>query len=226
MRESFLSQKEHENTDNYTAVCEKWRKIFQEKDKEELIARFRLEHDENALYITYYNQKYRLDRKTGMLTLADDPDRVLPFNTVMSIYNLFHYSKPDAKIKGEFVPFRLVKRAAPFDPAFQSMILKPLANTFSGRCELLKKACIALKGEPIRQGDVGYVIHAFACIPVTVVFWDGDDEFEAAANILFDADITDFLHEETVCCIASDLARRLAEEAGLGKIKDLLSPAL
>ena len=222
MRESFLSPNEHENTDNYASVCDKWRKVFQEKEKEELIARFQLEHDEDALYITYYNEKYRLDRKTGMLTLADDPERVLPFNTAMSIYNLFHYSKPDAKVKGEFVPFRLVKKAAPFDPAFQNMILKPFANAFSGQCKSLEKACIALKGEPIRQGDVGYIIHAFDCIPVTAVFWDGDDEFEASANILFDADITDFLHEETVCCIASDLVRRLAEEAELGKVKDLL----
>lgn len=224
MRESFLNPNGSENTDNYAMVCDKWRKIFQEKDKEDLIARFHLEHDTEALYITYYNEKYRLDRRTGMLTLDADPDRVLPFNTVMSIYNLFHYSKADAKVKGEFVPFRLVKKAAPFDPAFQKTILKPLAATFNGRCALLEKACVALKGQPIRQGDVGYVIQAFSCMPVTVVFWDGDDEFDAAANMLFDADITDFLHEETVCCIASDLARRLAEEAGLGKIKDLLSP--
>ncbi len=35
------------------------------------------------------------------------------------------------------------------------------------------------------------------------------------ANILFDADITDFLHEETVVSAASELFRRLAEESGL-----------
>ncbi|MDO4337333.1 MAG: DUF3786 domain-containing protein [Eubacteriales bacterium] len=222
MRESYITKPEGKPVDNYEMTCEKWRKLFLEMDHKELTDRFRLESDEAALYIIYYGEKYRLDRRSGMITLTADPERRLAFNTIISIYNLFYYSKPDAKNKGEFVPFRLVKRAAPFDPAFQRTIIKPLARTFSGRPEQLEKACLSLKGTPVRQGDVGYIIHAFDCIPVMVVFWDGDEEFEAQANILFDANITDFLHEETVCCIASDLVRRLAEEAGLQKVSQLL----
>ena len=62
---------------------------------------------------------------------------------------------------------------------------------------------------------MGYVINAFDCIPLTVVFWDGDDEFNAQANILFDTGITDFLHEETVVCLASEFANRLIKKADL-----------
>lgn len=215
MRESYLTNTEGKRTDNYELTCEKWRKIFLEMDQEELTGRFGLEQDENALYIIYYAQKYRIDRLTGMITLAEDPERRLAFNTLMSIYNLFYYVKPGAAVKGEFVPFRNVKRAAPFAPAFLRTVLKPLAKTFEGRSSLLKKACLALNGTPIRQGDVGYVIHAFDCMPLTMLFWDGDEEFEAQANILFDADITDFIHEESVVCVAADLVRRLSEEAGV-----------
>ncbi len=82
-------------------------------DHEELIRRFGLESSEDAMYITYFAEKYRLDRKSGMVTLERDPERRLGFNTLMSIYHLFYYSKPGAKVKGEFVPFRLVKRASP-----------------------------------------------------------------------------------------------------------------
>lgn len=211
-------------TDNYLMVCDKWRELFLHMDMEELAQRFCLKTDEAALYINYYNETYRLDRTTGMITLCSDPERTLTFNTIMSIYNLFYYSKPGAKPSGEFVPFRLVKRASPFDDAFRRTVLIPLAKTFTGHLKELDQACQALCGTPIRQGDVGYVIHAFDCMPVTIVFWDADDEFEAQANLLFDADITDFIHEETVCCIAADLARRLAEEAHLGKVEDLLGP--
>ena len=52
-------------------------------------------------------------------------------------------------------------------------------------------------------------------MPLTMVFWDGDDEFPAQANILFEAEITDFLHEETVVLVASELFRRLVEESGI-----------
>lgn len=222
MRDSYITSKPGEQVDNYELTCEKWRNIFLEMDQEELISRFELEHDEQAMYITYYNESYRLDRKSGMITLVGDPDRRLSFNTLMSIYNLFYYSKSYAKVRGEMVPFRQVRRAAPFAPAFQRTVVDLLAKKFNGHGDLLEKACISLQGKPMKQGDIGYEINAFSCVPVAVVFWDGDDEFDAQANILFDADITDFTHEETVCCIGSDLVRRLSEEAGLGQVEHLL----
>ena len=222
MKESYMTGKPGEPVDNYKLTCEKWRKIFLDMDQEELIERFGLKYDGQAMYIVYYNEEYRLDRKNGVITLVRDPDRDISFNTLMSIYNLFYYSKPNARVSGEMVPFRQVKRAAPFDPAFQRTVVNVLAKTFDGYSDLLEKACISLQGEPMKQGDVGYALHAFSCVPVAVVFWDGDDEFNAQANILFDAEITDFIHEETVCCIGADLVRRLAEEAGLGEAEHLL----
>lgn len=221
-RETYITSLDGETTDNYECTCEQWREIFLKMDHKELAQRFSLQSDEEALYIVYFGQKYRLDRKTGMICLVDEPERIPGFNTLMAIYHLFYYAKPGAEVRGEFVPFRSVKRAAPFDPAFQKTVLKPLAEVFDGHADLLEKACIALNGTPIRQGDVGYVIDAFDCVPLTVVFWDGDDEFAAQSNILFDADITDFFHEETVVCLASDFVRRLGEEAGIMKVKQLM----
>ena len=100
MRESFISSREDERIDNYDVVCDNWRKLYQAMDKEELRERFHLERDEQALYLTFYNEKYRLDHKSGMLTLVHDPDRKLLFSTVISIYNLFHYAKPGARLAG------------------------------------------------------------------------------------------------------------------------------
>ena len=68
----------------------------------------------------------------------------------------------------------------------------------------------------------GYILPVFPFFNIAVLFWDADDEFEAQANMLFDADITDFLHEETVVCIAADFVRRLGEEAGIGKVEHLV----
>ena len=200
---------------NYKALCERWREIYLGLDQEELERRFGLRSDADARYITYFNQEYRLDKKNGKLSLVSQPEREIPFHAVMMIYHLFYYSKPGAKVRGEFVPFRQVKRAAPFEQAYIRTILEPLARQFDGHMEELRQACRALNGQPVPQGDVGYQIRAFDCMPLQIIFWDGDDEFPAQANILFDADITDFLHEETVVSAASELFRRLAEESGL-----------
>lgn len=212
--------------DNYKAVRENWQRIFARMDHAELKKRFGLREDENCLYISYFQEEYGLDKRTGEMIFLPDREQEISFNTAMVIYNLFYYSRPGASVQGTFVPFRQVKRAAPFEAAYQRTILEPLARTLDGHGEELRQACEALKGQPIPQGDVGYVIHAFPWMPLTIVFWDGDEEFPAQANILFDADITEFLHEETVVCVASDFARQLAQKAGLGKIEQLMGGSI
>ena len=190
-----------------------WRQRFLEMDQEGLIRRFNLVSDNTNLYITYYCQPYQVDRATGTIRRCDRPNEDVPFSPLMSIYHLFCYSKPGAANSGVFVPFREVKGAAPFAPAFEKTIAEGLARPFEGHLEMLQAASAALNGMPVSQGDAGYIFHAFECMPVKMVFWDGDDEFPAQANLLFDRNITDFTHEETVCCVAEDLMRRLREEA-------------
>ena len=201
-------------TDNYELVNENWRKLFLQMNHEELARRFRLRIDAGALYITFYCKEYRIDRLSGVVTDAEVPGRAISFDVNMSILNLFHYSRPGASVCGRFVPFREVKGAAPFAPAFAKSVASGLAAPFNGRLDSLRKACAALNGEEVPQGDAGYVIRAFDFMPVMLLFWDGDDEFDAQANLLFDADITNFIHEETVCCIAGALMQRLQELAG------------
>lgn len=204
-----------ETRDNYEKLRRYWASEIAKMDFPALAERFSLRYDGDALYITYFAREYRVDARTGEITATDAPEERLRYDTVMAIWHLFYYAKPWARVKGEFVPFRSVRRLAPFESAYVRTILKPFARAFSGKTELLHAACRKLGGRPIRQGDAGYVIDAFACMPLTVVFWDGDDEFEAQANILFDADITDFLHEETVVLVAADLTAQLERAAGL-----------
>lgn len=56
---------------------------------------------------------------------------------------------------------------------------------------------------------------AFECIPVRFLFWDGDDEFPAQGNVLFDASATDFIHGESVVTIAAIGLDRIAKFAGV-----------
>lgn len=133
----------------------------------------------------------------------------------MDIYNLFWYSKEDAFFMNRWVPFRDVRGASPFTPAFERNVLMPFAKTFEGHTEELKKAAEAIGGISVKQGDAGYIIPAFDCIPMQYLFWDGDDEFSAQANILYDYSVTDYIHVESTVSLATEGILRLAETAGL-----------
>ena len=68
-------------TSNYDKVLETWRQKFLAMDQNILIRRFCLEADENALYITYFSRKIRIDRKNGHISYVDFPGGMPGFNT-------------------------------------------------------------------------------------------------------------------------------------------------
>ena len=87
--------------------------------------------------------------------------------------------------------------------------------TFSGHEKELREAFQKLDGRELPQGDVGYEIRAFDCMPMRFFFWERDEEFEAQGNILFDYSATDFNHVESAVSIADSGIKRLAELAGV-----------
>ena len=212
--EEAMTNKPYES--NYDKVRENWRQKFLAMAKEALTKRFGLEWDDDALYLEYFSNRMRIDSKTGEITYADRPDRKLTFNTAISIYNLFYYAADAPAASGRMVLFREVKRAYPFEQAYRQTILKKVEECFAGRVDLLKAACEKLCGTALPQGDAGYVIPVFPFLNMAILFWDEDEEFPAKANMLFDSNVTDFMHEENVVGIASDLVYYLTEAAGLG----------
>lgn len=197
---------------NYEHVIENWQQKFLEMDQETLIRKFDLEADEEAMYITYFSRRLRIDRVDGKIT---DQGIRPGFNTVMNIYNTFYYSVEHPVASGNLVAFRQVKRVYPFEAAYRRTIISRLQEVFSGKTAELERACKALGGIPLPQGDVGYVLPVFPFLNIAVLFWDKDEEFEAQANMLFDSEITEFMHEENVVCVAADAVYYLTQAAGL-----------
>lgn len=197
---------------NYDQVIENWRLKFLEMDQEELIRKFQLVADEEFLYIIYFSKRFRIDRKNGFIT---EDGKSPGFDTVMNIYNTFYYSAAHPVASGNLVAFRQVKKVYPFEAAYRRTIISRLQELFAGKTEELRKACEALGGTLLPQGDVGYVLPVFPFLNIAVLFWDKDEEFEAQANMLFDSEITEFMHEENVVCVAADAVYYLTLAAGM-----------
>lgn len=197
---------------NYDQVIENWRLKFLEMDQEKLIRKFQLAADEEFLYIIYFSKRFRIDRKNGFIT---EDGKSPGFDTVMNIYNTFYYSAAHPVASGNLVAFRQVKKVYPFEAAYRRTIISRLQELFAGKTEELRKACEALGGTLLPQGDVGYVLPVFPFLNIAVLFWDKDEEFEAQANMLFDSEITEFMHEENVVCVAADAVYYLTLAAGM-----------
>lgn len=201
---------------NYDALCEMWRQRFLTWDHAAQMENLRLPGlFDDRVELTYFGIPYRIDRKTGRIENVKTPGAVVTFNEQMALYHLLWYAKPSPANSGVWVPFRQVRGAAPFDAAFQKLVLRAFADSFAGKLPQLLAAGEALGFPRLNQSDAGFYVEAFSCMPLQFLFWDSDDEFPAQANILFDQNITDFTHEETVVTIAQDGVRAFLTAAGI-----------
>lgn len=204
-----------EETNNYEKWCEQWREKFQKMDQEELKKRLpELKEEDNWLTICHFGRKLGVHKESGKIIAMGDHDPVTCYEK-LNVYTLFGYVSPLAHYKNDWVRFDRLKDTSPFSKAFQKGAIEPFSRMFSGHVKELSQACEKLGGRKLPWSDAGYELEAFACIPVRFLFWDGDEEFPAQGNILFDTSATDFIHGESVVTIAAIGLNRIAKLAGV-----------
>ena len=111
-------------------------------------AELRQEGDYLTLY--HFGRKFGVHKETGTVKAMED-DGPVSLGSRMNIYNLFWYSKADARFQDRWVPFRDVKDAGPFAPAFEKHVLLPFARTFTGKTEQLLEAAKKLGAGMVKQ---------------------------------------------------------------------------
>lgn len=205
----------NDTTNNYLKACETWRLKFLDMDQQQLLEKLpELKPEADYLCLKLFGRKFGIHTKTGKIVTLEDfqPAEIV---SQLNIYTLLGFVSPMASLTDKWVPFRELSGASPFTMAFEKHVLEPFALTFSGQTEKLSKAYEALGGTSLSHSDAGGLVNAFDCMPIKFLFWDGDDEFPAQANILYDNSATDFIHVESTVSIAIEGIERLAEVAGI-----------
>ncbi len=206
---------QEEKISNYMKLCMEWADKFMQMDRQDLLRRVpELKEEKGYLTIDHFGRKYGISEKDGSICSLDG-DQEPDTTEMLNIYTLLGYAKEGAFFMDRWVPFADLRNARPFAPAYKIGETDVFSATFSGHVKELREAFIKLGGKGLPQGDVGYEIKAFQCIPLRFFFWDRDEEFEAEGNILFDYSATDFNHVESAVSIADVGIKRLAEIAGL-----------
>ena len=110
---------------------------------------------------------------------------------------------------GNWIAYREIQGASFYFSAFVKRAIDPLKKTFGSNIQGLVQAAEKLGGQTIPAGDAGFEFRVLPRIPVQLILWEGDAEFPAEANILFDETIGDILSPEDVAWLAGMLVYRL-----------------
>lgn len=93
---------------------------------------------------------------------------------------------------------------------------QPLIKAFTGKKEILRQACERIGGNDITDRYDGcglaYLFSAFPKVPVTLLFWNAEEGFDAQIKLMFDQTIAEHLDIEAIMFLSEELVKRLTED--------------
>jgi len=155
---------------------------------------------QKGIAIEYLNQLYRITMPNVEVLLADSQE-VAPIRDRILI---LHYllSAKGTPITNKLIAFKELPGGGNYSRTFSKRAIEPLVEHFGEQPHLLIDIAGKLGAHTVAYGDVAVTVNAFNRVPITIVLWQGDEEFPAQGNILFDAAISDYLstYDVTVLC--------------------------
>lgn len=203
---------------NYEVMRNSMRSEFVKYNQEKMIEKFGLKHDNTYIYIEFVKRNYRIGRNTGLVEWSDDDFQnqieEADYSESMTIYDVLCYSKDNCHLSGRFCQTNMLKgtiqssstTAKPGSGMFQSA-----ADSFDGQADKLQKALYILGEETNMKADAAALLYPFTFLPITIQYWESDEEFPANLKFMVDENMQDFMHFETIWFMKGHIIRRIKE---------------
>lgn len=165
--------------------------------------------------IRYLNQPCQISLPDGEVSPIDAAETLsMRDKLIMLHYFIQAKGTPPA---GKLITFRELPEGGVYQPTFAKRTVQPLLDNFGKDAGSLLLSSQPLGGYKADYGDTAITIHAFSRVPITIVIWQGDEEFPSQGNVLFDANITDYLPTEDITVLCEIITWRLVRylKAGL-----------
>ena len=174
----------------------------------DILKRSGFEENADGIVVPFLNRTYLIQLPDyHFIDMAADPKEVPIQEQVLILHYLQAGGQPSPT--GNWIAYREIQGASFYFSAFVKRAIDPLKKTFGANVQGLVRAAERLGGHAIPAGDAGFEFRVLPRIPIQLILWEGDEEFPAEANILFDDTIGDMLSPEDVAWLAGMLVYRL-----------------
>ena len=162
----------------------------------------------DRLQIPFLNRTYAVSYPDFIFTDSVDSGQSVPLQEQVLILHYLAAAGP-LQPTGRWIAYREIPGAAFYFSAFVKRAIDPLKKVFGNDISALKKAAARLNGKPIAAGDAGFEFLVLPRVPLQMILWEGDAEFSAEGNILFDENAADILSPEDAAWLAGMVVYRL-----------------
>ncbi len=161
--------------------------------------------------LTVFGSLYEIDPKRKEIRQIENSN--LPITTELGLLLIFYLLEAkDIPLSGKWVNEFSLRGGALFFRGPHAIRNQSIAGRFGYDIDGFKKVCSKLCGQPVQMGDVAYRFQILPRIPVLVVLWFGDEEFEPAAKLLMDATLDQHLPLDVIYAMVSEFIRMLMSD--------------
>jgi len=145
------------------------------------------------------------------VSLADGGEPVLLRDKLL----ILHYlnTAKGTPATGKPVTFRELPAGPVYFPTYSKRAIKPIVDAFGKEPGRLVMTAEKLGGRKGDSGDASSIIDALPRVAITYVLWGGDEELPPQGNILYDANIPDYLPTEDITVLTESITWRLVRSS-------------
>jgi hypothetical protein len=161
----------------------------------------------DVVRLRFLNRDYLVDRLQGQVILDPDTEEAPIAERLLILHYLV--TARGGPARGESIAFKDLPDGLLYDSTFYKRTVKLLLRKFGDSPVKLTAAAAGMGGIPVQIGDAAVTVQAFPKVAVTLVLWQGDDEFPAEGSVLLDRGIPDYLPTEDIVVLCQTIAFKL-----------------
>jgi len=162
------------------------------------------------IMVRFLADRYKVDFSRKKLVSLSDGAEAQDFLTVIILHYLARrVSSGLPVLSGEWLNFKELAGIEGYYAAFRKRAIEPIVKKYGLSPEAMLAVLRKLPARRASQGEPGIIIEALEGVAVLVMLWQGDEEFVAEANMLFDKNIRDIFCVEDIVVLAGFIAAAL-----------------
>lgn len=187
--------------DDYQMSFDMAAKKLADQDFGQLAQRAGATAEGDGLRLHYYGRPVRVGKSPVSVDHLDDGPEIPLAEKALILHYLVNAD--GTAPTGQWITYREVESGEFYWSAFVKRAKAPLVSFFGERPKLLDQLAPLVGGEgPGHSGDASAIIRALPNAPIMLVIWEGDDEFPADGNVLFDSSIEHYFSTEDIALAA------------------------
>lgn len=170
-------------------------------------AQLKLIDSQKVITLKFLNRSYQIRFPDIDVSFLEGKEPVPPRDNLL----ILHYLRraKGSPITNKIITFKELPEGASYFPNFSKRAIMPLLDNFGKGPHLLLETALKMGGREADYGDAAVTINAFSRLAITLVLWQGDDEFAPEGSILFSSTISDYLSTEDITVLCETIAWRL-----------------